>query len=178
MSLDLTRDKRTLVAGIGNIFLGDDGFGVEVARRLAGEALGDHVDVADFGIRGVHLAFEIASGKYDEVILVDAAPRGGSPGTLYAIEPEIEDIDPTAADPHSLTPAALLAWVRKVGGTSSRIVVVGCEPASLDESMDLSPAVATAVGRAVEMVRERVTRPSTPLGAGPSTPLGAGVQGA
>src|ERR1044071_2789707 len=93
MSLDLTRDKRTLVAGIGNIFLGDDGFGVEVARRLAGEALGDHVDVADFGIRGVHLAYEIASGKYDEVILVDAAPRGGSPGTLYAIEPEAEDID-------------------------------------------------------------------------------------
>src|ERR1043166_4346186 len=104
MSLGLIRDKRTLARGIGKLFLGDDGVGGAGGRRASGEPLGDHVDVADFGIRGVHLAYEIASGKYDEVILVDAAPRGGSPGTLYAIEPEAEDIDATAADAHSLTP--------------------------------------------------------------------------
>ena len=80
---------RVLVAGVGNIFLGDDGFGVEVARRLAGERLPEDVRVADFGIRGVHLAYELLDG-YDTAILVDAAPRGGQPGTLYVIEPEPE----------------------------------------------------------------------------------------
>ena len=104
---------RVLIAGIGNIFRGDDGFGVEVVRRLADERLGEDIEVADFGIRGVHLAFEMASGKYKKVILVDAASRGESPGTLYAIEPEDADGEAAIADAHSLTPAAVVAWVRE-----------------------------------------------------------------
>ena len=152
--------RRTLVAGIGNIFRGDDGFGVEVAQRLTPQALGHGVDVGDFGTRGVHLAYEIASGKYDEVILVDAAPRGGVPGTLYAIEPEIDDVTPDAADAHSLTPATLLAWVRRIGGGNPHVVVIGCEPGCLDESVGLSVPVTSAIDGAIEMVREMVTRAS------------------
>jgi hydrogenase maturation protease len=148
---------RVLVAGIGNIFLGDDGFGVEVARRLAGGRLGAHVVVEDFGIRGVHLALELASGAYDGAILVDAVSRGGDPGTLYAIEAHTEgeqdelqaDVPP---DAHSLTPSAVLAWVRRLGGQRGRILIVGCEPASLDESIGLSDQAAAAVDGAVRMV--------------------------
>jgi hydrogenase maturation protease len=149
---------RTLVAGIGNIFLGDDGFGVEVARRLRDEPLGDDVDVADFGIRGVHLAYELADGRYDSAILVDAVARGGVPGTLYAIEPELEGIggESTPADAHSLTPDAVLAWVRRVGALPARIVVVGCEPATVAESVGLSPAVAGSIDSAIRLVREIV----------------------
>src|SRR5262245_26940899 len=127
---------RVLVAGIGNIFLGDDGFGVEVVRRLRRASLGPEIDVADFGIRGVHLAYELAGGTYDAAILVDAVPRGGEPGALYRIEPDLQDnaCDPVSADAHGLTPAAVLAWVRQVGTPPSRLVIVGCEPATIDES--------------------------------------------
>ena len=145
-----------LVAGIGNIFLGDDGFGVEVARRLAGDAPADGVDVVDFGIRGVHLAYELSGGKYDAAILVDAVARGGRPGTLYAIEPDVDAIDAAAADAHSLTPDAVLAWIRRIGGPSARTVIVGCEPASLEESIGLSDDVAAAVEDAVIMVRRMI----------------------
>ncbi len=148
---------RVLIAGIGNIFCGDDGFGVEVARRLAGERLGDGVEVRDFGIRGVHLAYEMASGSYDEVILVDAAPRGGPPGTVYAIEPEVTAAEETA-NPHGLTPAAVLAWVQRVGGVCGRVTVIGCEPASLEESVGLSPPVEDAIEQAIAMVREHVAQ--------------------
>lgn len=149
---------RVLVAGIGNMFLGDDGFGVEVARRLAGEALGDSVDVADFGIRGVHLAYELAGGEYDRVILLDAMPRGGAPGTLYAIEPEMGEAGAAAAvaDAHSLTPTAVLAWLHRIGGADRRVVVVGCEPKTVEEGMGLSDPVAAAVDDAMEMVRQLV----------------------
>ena len=147
---------RVLVAGIGNIFCGDDGFGVEVARRLVHEPLGDGVDVRDFGIRGVHLAYEMASGVYDEVILVDAAPRGGAPGTVYAIEPDVDLAPDDAADAHGLTPAVVLAWIRRVAGRCGRVTVIGCEPASLDARIGLSPAVAAAVDEAIAMVRDRL----------------------
>jgi len=146
---------RVLVAGIGNIFRGDDGFGVEVVRRLADERLGEDVDVGDFGIRGVHLAFEMASGKYTKVILVDATSRGEPPGTLYAIEPDAADGD-AGADAHSLTPAAVLAWVHRIGGDCGRVIFVGCEPASVDESIGLSLPVQSAVDGAVKMVRELI----------------------
>jgi hydrogenase maturation protease len=172
---------RVLVAGIGNIFLGDDGFGVEVARRLRDEPLPDGVDVADFGIRGVHLAYELAEARYDAVILVDAVPRGEPPGTLFVIEPGANDCglrnadcgsepygseacgsqdcgsqDFGAADAHNMTPAAVLAWLRRIGSHRVRITIVGCEPASLDESMGLSAPVAAAVGEAMRIVRELV----------------------
>jgi len=152
--------QRILVAGIGNIFLGDDGFGVEVARRLRDEALGEGVEVADFGIRGVHLAYELASGVYDAAILVDAVPVGEEPGTLYVIDPESgpDRLDPGAADAHSLTPAAVLAFVRQLGGGPDRLLIVGCEPSSVDESMELSPEVAASVNGAVQLVRDLVAR--------------------
>jgi hydrogenase maturation protease len=150
--------RRVLVAGIGNIFLGDDGFGVEVVRRLRGEALGDLVDVADFGIRGIHLAYELAEGIYHSAILVDAVSRGGAPGTLYVIDPAADDqlvADSHVVDAHTLTPGSVLAWLRKTGG-SCRVIVVGCEPDSLEETMGLSAVVAASVPSAIEMVRDRV----------------------
>ncbi len=150
---------RVLVAGIGNIFLGDDGFGVEVVRRLHGERLADGVDVADFGIRGIHLAYELADGKYDAAILVDAVARGGVPGTLYAIDPDPDAEAPQvdATDAHGLPPAAVLAWLRRIGGGCKRVVIVGCEPASVEESMGLSEPVAASVEEAMQMVRDLVT---------------------
>lgn len=150
---------RTLVAGIGNIFQSDDGFGVEVVRRLATAPVGDGVDVVDFGIRGVHLAYEIAGETYDTVVLVDAAALGQPPGTLFALEPHIDDAPLDAADAHQLTPAAVLAWIRRIGGSRSRILVVGCEPACVDEGMGLSAPVEAAVDRAVAMVRDIVALP-------------------
>jgi hydrogenase maturation protease len=154
----LTARKRVLVAGIGNIFLGDDGLGVEVARRLRDTPMGHDVVVADFGIRGIHLAFELADGGYDAAILVDAIARGSAPGTLYAIEPELDDAaqDAAAADAHSLTPDAVLAWIRRVGASAGRIVVVGCEPATVDESIGLSAPVEAAIDGAIAMIRSLV----------------------
>jgi len=149
---------RILIAGIGNIFLGDDGFGVEVAQRLREEPLADGVTVVDFGIRGVHLAYELIDGGYDAAILVDAVSCGGEPGTLYAIDASAGDVQgrEAVADAHSLTPDAVLAWVRRVGGQTPRVMVVGCEPAAVEESMGLSPPVAASVDRAMEMVRDLV----------------------
>jgi hydrogenase maturation protease len=148
---------RVLVAGIGNVFLGDDGFGVEVAKRLRSEPpLGADIDVADFGIRGVHLAYELADGNYDAVVLVDAVARGGEPGTLYTIEPDAnDDLTTASTDAHSLTPATVLAWLSRIG-VRCRVVIVGCEPGSLDESMALSPAVAGSIDAAVGLVRDVV----------------------
>src|SRR5689334_2309782 len=101
----MSRPSRVLVAGIGNIFLGDDGFGVEVARRMAQQPVPEHVEVVDAGIRGMHLAFQIAYERYDAVILVDAVPRGHAPGTLYVIDPDPVAADGVAvADGHTMTP--------------------------------------------------------------------------
>ena len=154
---------RILVAGIGNVFLGDDGFGVEVVRRLTGAPFGEDVDVIDFGIRGIHLAFELAEGRYDAAILVDAVSRGGEPGTLYVIDPEVEadTVAPTVADAHSLTPDAVLAWSRKVAGRQPRVVVVGCEPATTEESMELSVPVAGSIDLAMQMTRALVSEMKT-----------------
>jgi hydrogenase maturation protease len=150
--------SRVLVAGLGNIFLSDDGFGVEVVRRLLGEPPAEDVDVADFGIRGVHLAYELADGRYDAAILVDAVARGGVPGTLYAIEPTPDDSELLAegVNAHTLTPAAVLAWLKRIGGGCARVVIVGCEPASLDEGVGLSPPMEASLGRAVQMIRDLV----------------------
>jgi len=148
--------QRVLVAGVGNIFLGDDGFGPEVARRLAGAGLPDWVEVADVGIRGVHLAYQLLDG-YDLVVMVDATPRGGPPGSVYVIEPTV-DADPDAAmvDAHDMGPGAVLALLEALGGTPGRVLVVGCEPAEVGERIGLSAPVAAAVGRAAEVVRELV----------------------
>lgn len=150
-----------LVAGVGNIFLGDDGFGVEVARRLSTVELGPDVKVADFGIRGVHLAYELLDG-YELVILVDATPRGEGdpPGTLYVIEPDpAPEPDPDEVPPldaHGMDPGAVLSLLGVLGGQVDRLLVVGCEPAVADEGMTLSEPVAAAVDQAVTLVQDLI----------------------
>jgi len=147
---------RTLVAGVGNVLRGDDGFGVEVVRRLAGQPLPGDTSVVDFGIRGVHLAYQLLDG-YDTLILIDALARGEPPGTLYLMEPDMDELPPRElVDGHDLDPAAVLGMVKLLGGSIRRTVVVGCEPADLDERMGLSPPVALAVEEAVRLVRRLV----------------------
>jgi hydrogenase maturation protease len=146
----------TLVAGVGNIFLGDDGFGVEVARRLALAPLPAGTRVRDFGIRGVHLAYELLEG-YETLILVDTLMRGEAPGTLYVFEPDLDAPAPAPGlDGHGLNPAAVLALVKTLGGTVGRTLVVGCEPADMEERIGLSAQVALAVDEAVRLVRRLV----------------------
>ncbi|MDQ6669863.1 MAG: hydrogenase maturation protease [Chloroflexota bacterium] len=153
--------RKVLVAGVGNIFLGDDGFGVEVARRLGATSLPDGVKVADFGIRGVHLAYELCDG-YDTAILIDAAPRGGQPGTIYVIDPGTHggadgQTPPQAAallDAHGMQPDAVLGLLSMLGGQVRQVYVVGCEPNSVEERMGLSEPVERAVDEAVRAVRD------------------------
>ena len=148
-----------LIAGIGNIFLQDDGFGVEVARRLATEPLPEGVRVADFGIRGIHLAYEILDGGYDTAILVDAAPRGEKPGTVYLIEPDLEtrrDDALLSLDAHGMDPRVVLETLKSLGGACERIYIVGCEPEQTDEGMGLSAPVAQGVEEAISLVRSLV----------------------
>jgi hydrogenase maturation protease len=154
-----------LVAGVGNIFLGDDAWGLEVVRRLDQTQLPADVRVEDFGIRGVHLAYEILNG-YEKVILVDAAPQGDAPGTVSVIE-----IDPKATaatsdgfgetgagvmDAHRMDPASVVALVGSLGGDVGRLLLVACEPESLEEGADLSAPVLGAVDKGVETVRELI----------------------
>ncbi|MBW3542949.1 MAG: hydrogenase maturation protease [Planctomycetes bacterium] len=155
---------RILIAGIGNIFLGDDAFGVEVAQKLLERPLPEGVHVADFGIRGFDLAQALVDG-WDTVILVDATPRGGPPGTLYVLEPDPPaDFDGIPAEPgldaHSMDPDRVLRFARTLGGPLPRLVVVGCEPAPLDENdmrMGLSAPVQAAVGEALTLIESLVS---------------------
>jgi hydrogenase maturation protease len=142
-----------LVAGIGNVFFGDDGFGVEVVRQLAEAGLPPGVAVVDFGIRGVHLAFELLD-PVDLLVAIDATPRGEAPGSLYVIEPNL-DATPPDPDAHGMQLPAVLAAVRAMGGVPPRVRVVGCEPAAF-EGMGLSAPVRAAVRPAVEIVRRLV----------------------
>jgi hydrogenase maturation protease len=154
---DTGASRRTLVAGIGNIFLTDDGFGVEVARRLAGATVPDGVTVADFGIRGVHLAYELLDGRYDRVILVDALPHGGPPGSIALLDPDCDgDGGDAVPDGHDMHPAAVLAFLKSIGGTAPPITVVGCQPACLDEGIGLTEAVSASIDDAVQAVLELV----------------------
>jgi hydrogenase maturation protease len=149
--------RRTLVAGIGNVFLSDDGFGVEVAQRLCREALPDGVRILDAGIRARHLAFEILDGGYDVAVLVDAVRRGGTPGTVYLIEPDSSgDAAPLNLDGHAMDPGVVLSLVSTLDARPTRMLVVGCEPASIEEGMGLTPPVAAAVDEAVALVRRLV----------------------
>jgi len=151
---------RVLVAGIGNVFLGDDGFGVEVARRLADRPQPAGVEVADYGIRGMDLACAMQEG-WAAVVLVDAAPLGAAPGTLAVIEPEVAD-EPAAPDAHGMDPASVLRLVRALGGSPPRTLVVACEPetqmsgADPDVLVQLSAPVAAAVDGAVALVEDLV----------------------
>jgi hydrogenase maturation protease len=154
-----------LVAGIGNVFKGDDGFGVAVANHLASNGLPAGIEVVDFGIRALDLVYALRDG-YRAAILVDTVQRGEPPGTLYVIEPEPP---PAAADeahdallsPHEMDPEKVLRLASLLGSACSRVILVGCEPESFGEdefgAEGLSPPVATAVGRAAAEV-ERLAR--------------------
>ncbi|HEX7177515.1 MAG TPA: hydrogenase maturation protease [Pyrinomonadaceae bacterium] len=154
---------RILIAGIGNIFLGDDAFGSEVARRLAVRELPEEVRVVDFGIRGFDLTYALLDG-YEVTIFVDATPRGEAPGTLYTIEPNLSELDDLDAEsmmvePHGMNPLKVLGMVKSMGGEFKRIFLVGCEPAPLcseDGHMGLSEPVTAAVDEAVKVVESLV----------------------
>lgn len=163
---ETTRSARVLVACIGNIFLGDDGFGVEVAQRLMTRQYPDGVRVVDFGIRGMDLAYALLD-EYDELVLVDAIPRGGPPGTLYLIEPDLTGMNPekgveagiAALDSHSMDPVKVLSYARTLGARPIHTLLVGCEPAIIsagedfeDMLMGLSEPVQAAVDEAVKMI--------------------------
>lgn len=153
---DTQDGPRILVAGIGNVFLGDDGFGVALADRLARRALPAGVEVVDFGIRGMDLAFAMQDG-YDVVVLLDATPRGERPGTLYVVEVDHSEHDEAALDIHGMDPAKVIGLVRALGGTPPRTLVVGCEPqsrmASDDEEIvaQLSEPVRAALDQGVAL---------------------------
>ena len=145
-----------LIAGIGNIFFGDDAFGVEVAQRMSGRQLPDGVRVVDFGIRGLDLAYALLD-PHDAAILVDAVARGGPPGTLYLIEPDLgpQALPPLTMEPHALDPWKVLALARSLGGIKGRVLLVGCEPTPFDPDemqMGLSASVEAAVKAAIGMV--------------------------
>jgi hydrogenase maturation protease len=154
-----------LVAGIGNIFMGDDAFGVEVARQLAQRQLPREVRVGDFGIRGFDLAYALQNG-YETTILVDAYPHGDQPGTLYVVEPDLAAVGADQAegsdvDAHSMDPVKILRLAATMGGGLKRVLLVGCEPATLgpDEGlMGLSDPVAAAVSEAVDLVESVIKR--------------------
>jgi hydrogenase maturation protease len=153
---------RVLVAGIGNIFLGDDAFGSEVVHVLQQRTLPDHVTVKDFGIRSYDLAYALMD-DWDLVILVDALPRGGKPGTLYTMEAECPAGDSAAnIDAHTMNPVAALQLVSALGGKVGRLLVVGCEPGTVEPNGDgqfaLSVHVGHAVAGAIEIIENLVAR--------------------
>jgi len=149
---------RVLVAGIGNVFLGDDGFGPEVVRRLATDGtLPARVRVADYGIRGLHLAYDLLD-SYDTLILVDALPGGAEPGQVVVLEVTADDLGDGEPDAHAMNPAAMLASLERLGGTLPTTYVVGCRVGSVEEALGLSGPVAAAIPAASTAVRELVQR--------------------
>lgn len=158
---------KLLVAGIGNIFLGDDGFGVEVIKRMQGRVFPAEVKVADFGIRGFDLAYALLE-NYETAILIDACPRGDAPGTLYVIEPELDSISAADAsrplfDAHGMNPMNVLRLAESLGpGTlSKRILLLGCEPETFgpeEGQLGLSDEVSAAVDGAVSLLDSLISR--------------------
>jgi hydrogenase maturation protease len=161
MTQTAARTKQILIAGIGNAWLQDDGFGGEVARVLAERELPAGVQVMDFGSGGLDLAYEVMRG-YDALILVDVSRQGDRPGTLYVMEAKEEDVDGEIEDgqildPHGMDPQTVLRFVKYVGGWPARVFVVACEPEVVEDvGFGLSEAVRGSVSRAVEVVLETV----------------------
>jgi len=163
-SVSVAREPRILVAGIGNIFLGDDAFGVEVVRRLSFRELPSNVKVTDFGIRGYDLAYALLD-QYDTTILVDACPRGETAGTLYVIEPNLNDLggadeQQAAVEAHSMNPLNVLRLASSMGPLK-RILLVGCEPGTLgpeEGQMGLSEPVEAVIDEAVKLVESIVNK--------------------
>jgi hydrogenase maturation protease len=150
---------RLLVAGIGNIFLGDDGFGCEVVRRLSAEMVPPGVKLVDYGIRGLDLAYALLE-RYDAVIFIDAIARGDLPGTVYLLEPSGDAQTDMPLDPHSMDPLHVIAMARSLGEIPARIFIVGCEPQDFGEEcegrMELSSVVAGSVAEGVRAVLDLV----------------------
>ncbi len=154
---------KVLVAGVGNIFLGDDAFGVEVVQRFAARDLPENVSVVDFGIRSYDLAYALMEA-WELVILVDAVSRGDQPGTVYVIEPELpqpgQSPDDFTFDAHSMNPVSVLQLVGNLGGTFARTLVVGCEPANIDADENgqtgLSQPVEAAIDEAIRIIEELI----------------------
>ena len=155
----MTTDRlgRILIAGVGNAWMRDDGFGGEVAKRLEARELASDVAVFDFGTGGLDLAYEVMRG-YDALVLIDVSRQGSEPGTLYVMEPDEADFaagieDGEMLDPHGMDPQTVLRFVRAVGGWPGKVVVIACEPAVVEEmGIGLSPGVGAAVDHAVELV--------------------------
>ena len=151
--------KKILIAGIGNIFHGDDGFGCEVARELIRRDFPDEVTVTDFGIRSYDLAYALTEG-YDATILVDAVPRGENPGTIFLIEPDLDRLgawEAKAVDPHSMNPVAVLQLAQAIGEIGGKLFLVGCEPAVLEsDEIGLSPPVQAAIPAAVGTIESLI----------------------
>jgi hydrogenase maturation protease len=153
------RLRSILVAGVGNAWLRDDGFGGEVARRLADRELPDGVSVMDAGTGGLDLAYEVMRG-YDGLVIVDVSKQGGEPGTLYVMEPNEDEVrggieDGEVINPHGMDPQTVLRFVKSIGAWPGRVVVIACEPADVEEmGWGLSESVSEAVDRAVDLVVE------------------------
>ncbi len=160
--LDARMDKQILVAGVGNAWLGDDGFGGEVIKALEKRELPDGVKIQDFGSGGLDLAYEVMRG-YHALLLIDVSTQGGEPGTLYVIEPDPDEIkggieDGEVLSPHGMDPATVLRFVKAVHGWPGKVVVVACEPADVEEmAMELTPEVRAVVEKAVDLVLEQIT---------------------
>jgi hydrogenase maturation protease len=153
--------RKILIAGVGNAWLRDDGFGGEVARRLERRELPDGVAVMDAGTGGLDLAYEVMRG-YDALVILDVSRQGGEPGTLYVMEPDEDSVqgaieDGETINPHGIDPQTVLRFVKSVGAWPGRVVVIACEPADVEDmGWGLSEQVEEAVERAVELVVETV----------------------
>jgi hydrogenase maturation protease len=150
--------QTVLIAGIGNIFFGDDAFGVEVAQRLLKRTWPPNIRVQDFGIRGLDLTYALLE-PWDLIILIDAVPRDQPPGTVYVIEPEIDAASPDAGpmvDAHAMDPVKVLQAAVSMGAKFNRVILVGCQPtpfdAELDMQMELSPPARAAVDEAISVI--------------------------
>ncbi|MGA8271069.1 MAG: hydrogenase maturation protease [Candidatus Sulfotelmatobacter sp.] len=161
--ISVVQKPTILVAGIGNLFLGDDAFGIEVVRRMANLKLPESVRVTDFGIRGFDLAYALQDG-YETTILVDACPHGHAPGTLYVIEPDVsasdaDDNPPAAIEAHAMNPVAVLRMAQAMNIEVKNVLLVGCEPETLggeEGQMGLSAPVEAAVDEAIKLVQSLI----------------------
>jgi len=153
------RPKRVLIAGIGNMWQRDDAFGSEVARRMEGLELPEGIAVMDAGTGGLDLAYQVMYG-YDGLVLIDVTRQGGAPGTLYVMEVDEDEVpagveDGDALNPHGMDPETVLRFIKLTGGWPGKVVIVGCEPQTIEEmGVGLSPVVEEACDRAIELALE------------------------
>jgi hydrogenase maturation protease len=153
--------KRVMIAGVGNMFMQDDGFGGAVIKKMQHKNFPEGVEIKDFGTGGLKLAYDLMRG-YDGLILLDASPRGEKPGTLYVIEPNQDDINPDLQqggpiDPHGADPATVLRFVKSIGSWPGKVIIVACEPEAVgDFEIGLSAPVMAAIDKAIEMVEDIV----------------------